>query len=166
MAPSAWTASGTRSPLSGGAATGWSRRLPAAEADAAVHRLVMAMLIVCAIALIPATLAAWLAARRALKPLSQIAHRATRVTEGDLSVRMGPVATHDEIAEVAIAIDAMLDRLQSAFDSQRRFVHDASHELRTPLTIARGHLEVALPADADLGGAGRPWRWRSARSTA
>jgi signal transduction histidine kinase len=62
---------------------------------------------------------------------------------------MGPVATHDEIAEVAIAIDAMLDRLQTAFDSQRRFVHDASHELRTPLTIARGHLEVAVPANAD-----------------
>ena len=123
--------------------------VPAAEADAAVHRLVMAMLIVCAVALIPATLAAWLAARRALHPLSQIAHRATRVTGGDLSVRMGPVATHDEIAEVAVAIDAMLDRLQTAFDSQRRFVHDASHELRTPLTIARGHLEVALPADAD-----------------
>jgi signal transduction histidine kinase len=84
-----------------------------------------------------------------LHPLSEIAHRATRVTGGDLSVRMGPVATHDEIAEVAIAIDAMLDWLQTAFDSQRRFVHDASHELRTPLTIARGHLEVAVPANAD-----------------
>ena len=87
------------------------------------------------------------------------------MTEGDLSVRMGPVATHDEIAEVAIAIDAMLDRLQAAFDSQRRFVHDASHELRTPLTIARGHLEVALPAEADLE-VREPCRWRSARSTA
>ena len=53
----------------------------------------IAMLIVRAVALIPATLAAWLAARRALRPLSQIAHRATRVTGGDLSVRMGPVAT-------------------------------------------------------------------------
>jgi signal transduction histidine kinase len=123
--------------------------LPSAESEAAVHRLVMAMLIVCAVALIPATVAAWLAARRALAPLSDIAHRATRVTGGDLSVRMGPSTTHDEIAEVALAIDAMLDRLQSAFEAQRRFVHDASHELRTPLTIARGHLEVAVPPDAD-----------------
>jgi signal transduction histidine kinase len=123
--------------------------LPVAEAEAAVHRLVMAMLIVCAIGLIPATVAAWFAARRALAPLSQIAHRATRVTGGDLSMRVGPVATHDEIAEVAVALDAMLDRLESAFEAQRRFVHDASHELRTPLTIARGHLEVALPAESD-----------------
>jgi signal transduction histidine kinase len=119
--------------------------LPVAEADAAVRRLLDAMLIVCLIGLLPATAAAWWAARRALSPLSRIALRASRVTAGDLSVRMGPVTTRDEIGEVATAIDAMLDRLEVAFAAQRQFIHDASHELRTPLTIARGHLEVALP---------------------
>ena len=122
--------------------------IPVAEAQAAVHRLLMAMLIVCAIGLVPATLAAWWAARRALSPLSNIAQRASRVTAGDLSVRMGPARTGDEIGEVATAIDAMLDRLQEAFDAQQRFIDDASHELRTPLTIARGHLETALPDKA------------------
>jgi len=121
--------------------------LPVAEANAGVSRLLDAMLIVGLIGLVPATAAAWLMARRTLSPLSQIAQSASRVNAGDLSVRMGPVTTHDEIAEVATAIDAMLDRLESAFSAQRRFVHDASHELRTPLTIARGHLEVALPWD-------------------
>ncbi len=119
--------------------------LPVAEADAAVSRLLDAMLIVCLIGLLPATAAAWWAARRALSPLSRIAQRASRVTAGDLSLRMGPVTTRDEIGDVATAIDAMLDRLEVAFAAQRQFVHDASHELRTPLTIARGHLEVALP---------------------
>ena len=123
--------------------------LPVAEADAAVSRLLDAMLIVCLIGLLPATAAAWWAARRALSPLSRIAQRASRVTAGDLSVRMGPVTTRDEIGDVATAIDAMLDRLEVAFAAQRQFVHDASHELRTPLTIARGHLEVALPGDGD-----------------
>jgi signal transduction histidine kinase len=61
---------------------------------------------------------------------------------------MEPGRTRDEISEVSTAIDAMLDRLQEAFDSQQRFIDDASHELRTPLTIARGHLETALPVDA------------------
>jgi heavy metal sensor kinase len=121
--------------------------VPVAEADAGVRRLLDAMLIVCLIGLLPATAAAWWVARRALRPLSRIAQRASRVTAGDLSVRMGPVTTRDEIGEVATAIDAMLERLEVAFAAQRQFVHDASHELRTPLTIARGHLEVALPAD-------------------
>ena len=39
-------------------------------------------------------------------------------------------------------MDAMLDRLQSAFAAQERFISDASHELRTPLTIMKGHLQV------------------------
>jgi two-component system OmpR family sensor kinase len=121
--------------------------LPVAEADASVGRLLDAMLIVGLIGLVPATALAWLVARRALHPLSRIAQRASRVTAGDLSVRMGPVTTRDEIGEVATAIDAMLDRLEVAFAAQRQFVHDASHELRTPLTIARGHLEVALPGE-------------------
>ena len=122
----------------------FARRRPAAEAEAGVRTLLDAMLIVCLVGLVPATGAAWLVTRRALAPLSRIAQRASRVTAGDLSVRMGPVRSHDEIADVAIAIDAMLDRLEGAFAAQRRFVHDASHELRTPLTIARGHLETAL----------------------
>lgn len=121
--------------------------LPVAEANASVGRLLDAMLIVGLIGLLPATVLAWLVARRALSPLSRIAQRASRVTAGDLSVRMGPVTTRDEIGEVATAIDAMLGRLEVAFAAQRQFVHDASHELRTPLTIARGHLEVALPSE-------------------
>ena len=119
--------------------------VPTTEANAGIQKLLDAMLIVCVIGLVPATAAAWLVTRSALSPLSRIAQRASRVTAGDLSVRMGPVKTHDEIADVATAIDGMLDRLEVSFAAQRRFVHDASHELRTPLTIARGHLEVAQP---------------------
>jgi signal transduction histidine kinase len=36
----------------------------------------------------------------------------------------------------------MLDRLEAAFATQRRFLDDAGHELRTPITIIRGHLEL------------------------
>jgi signal transduction histidine kinase len=48
----------------------------------------------------------------------------------------------DEVATLATTFNEMLDRLERAFETQRRFVDDAGHELKTPLTIARGHLEL------------------------
>ena len=54
----------------------------------------------------------------------------------------------DELHELADTFDEMLERLDSAFASQKRFVADASHELRTPLTVLRTEVEVAL-ADPD-----------------
>ena len=50
----------------------------------------------------------------------------------------------DELHELADTFDEMLERLDSAFASQKRFVADASHELRTPLTVLRTEVEVAL----------------------
>ena len=50
----------------------------------------------------------------------------------------------DEIKELADTFDAMIERLDTSFDGQRRFVANASHELRTPLTINRALLEVAV----------------------
>jgi hypothetical protein len=50
----------------------------------------------------------------------------------------------DEVAELADTFDAMLDRLQAAFDTQRRFVANASHELRTPLAVIRTEVDVTL----------------------
>jgi len=38
----------------------------------------------------------------------------------------------------------MLERLDAAFTTQRRFVADASHELRTPLTVMRTAIDVTL----------------------
>ena len=55
------------------------------------------------------------------------------------------------MAELAATFDAMLDRLQAAFDAQRRFVANASHELRTPLAVMRTEVDVTLAdPDADV----------------
>ncbi len=118
--------------------------VPSSDAEAEIRRLLRAMLLVGLVALVPTMFAAWLAAGRALAPLSRIADRAASITAGDMSGRVGPLGTHDEVARLATSIDAMLGRLERAFAAQTRLVHDASHELRTPLTIARGNLEVAL----------------------
>src|SRR5262249_46242142 len=61
----------------------------------------------------------------------------------DLSERL-PIAGHDEFSELSSSFNAMLARLEEAFESQRRFTADASHELRTPLSIIRANTNLAL----------------------
>ncbi|MBR8835145.1 MAG: HAMP domain-containing protein [Stigonema ocellatum SAG 48.90 = DSM 106950] len=84
---------------------------------------------------------AWLVAGQVLAPLRLLTETAHSIGESDLTRRI-PVEGVDEIAELTITFNEMLDRLQTAFASQRAFINDASHELRTPITIIRGHLEL------------------------
>ena len=84
---------------------------------------------------------AWLLADRVLRPVTAVTETARSISGGDLSRRI-PVSGHDEIAVLGETFNEMLARLQTAFETQRRFVDDAGHELRTPITIVRGHLEL------------------------
>ncbi len=86
----------------------------------------------------------WLMAGRALAPLQRITGTARRVADRNLHERIALQGPDDEIKDLADTFDAMLERLDRAFDGQRRFVANASHELRTPLTINRTLIEVAL----------------------
>jgi signal transduction histidine kinase len=94
----------------------------------------------------------WVAGR-VLRPLSRVTAAARRIArrgEGSLDARtrLAPEGPRDELYELAATFDEMLDRLDAAFESQRRFTGNASHELRTPLAVSRTLLEVAL-ADPD-----------------
>jgi signal transduction histidine kinase len=86
----------------------------------------------------------WLLAGRALAPLQQITATARRVADGSLHERIAFDGRPDEVKDLADTFDAMLERLEGAFEGQRRFVANASHELRTPLAINRTLIEVAL----------------------
>jgi signal transduction histidine kinase len=108
---------------------------------AAVDQTVRVVAVVSVIVLLLAAGAAWLAAGRALAPLRQLTATVQGISEADLSGRID-VRGSDEVAELANRFNAMLDRLESAFASQRQFLDDVSHELRTPITIVRGHLEL------------------------
>jgi two-component system OmpR family sensor kinase len=93
------------------------------------------------LALAAAIAIAWLIAGRILAPVRQLERAARTVTESDLSHRL-EVNGDDELARLAGDFNAMLDRVESAFRTQRQFIDDAGHELRTPLTVIRGHLEL------------------------
>jgi len=87
-------------------------------------------------------LGSWFLLGRALAPVRRITETAAAISREDLSRRIEYQGPRDEIGELAGTMDGMLDRLQSAFQSQDRFISDVSHELRTPLTIVKGHLQV------------------------
>ncbi|WP_181157573.1 cell wall metabolism sensor histidine kinase WalK [Microbacterium sp. MYb62] len=96
-------------------------------------------------------IAFWLA-RRSLDRIGEVTAAARDISERDLGRRLDLPGPDDEIKELGDTIDGMLDRLQSAFTAQDRFVANASHELRTPLTTTRTALEIpleqgAVPAD-------------------
>ena len=95
-----------------------------------------------------AALLAWAVTGRVLRPLHEVTGAARRLSVESLGERIGLRGTRDEVTELAETFDAMLDRLQAAFDAQRRFVANASHELRTPLSVIRTELDVTL-ADPD-----------------
>ncbi len=86
----------------------------------------------------------WMVAGRVLAPLRTITARTRRISEQRLHERLALRGPRDELRELADTIDELLERLEAAFDAQRRFVANASHELRTPLAMMRTRLDVAL----------------------
>lgn len=80
-------------------------------------------------------------AERILAPVRVVTRTARSISDTDLSRRI-PVRGYDEIAELSGTFNEMLERLERAFATQRRFIDDAGHELRTPITVIRGHLDV------------------------
>jgi heavy metal sensor kinase len=85
----------------------------------------------------------WLATR-ALRPIDRITRTAQAISANDLTERIGRVGPADEVGRLATTFDQMLDRLQAAFERERRFTADAAHELRTPLAAIKGRIGVTL----------------------
>ncbi len=90
----------------------------------------------------------WFVAGRVLAPIGRITAVARDITATDLSRRIDLRGPPDELKELADTFDAMIQRLDDAFEGQRRFIQEASHELRNPLAVIRTNLDVAL-ADPD-----------------
>jgi len=90
----------------------------------------------------------WLASGRALQPVRSITEAARLASELRLGQRLALTGPDDEFKQLADTFDVMLERLDAAFTSQKRFVANAAHELRTPLTAMRTAIEVTLSKPA------------------
>jgi signal transduction histidine kinase len=86
----------------------------------------------------------WYMSGRVLRPVRVITETARRASEQHLGERLALTGARDELKELADTFDDMLERLDAAFATQRRFVANASHELRTPLTVMRTAIDVTL----------------------
>ena len=123
-----------------------THNVSASRAD--LRELMITYVLLAALSLIIiAGLASWVAGRL-LSPVRRLRDTARGISDGDLGGRL-EVTGHDDLSDLQQTFNDMLDRLESAFVTQRQFLDDAGHELRTPLTVLRGHLEVIDPTDAN-----------------
>jgi len=93
----------------------------------------------------------WVMSGRVLRPVRVITETARRASEQHLGERLALTGARDELKELADTFDGMLERLDAAFATQRRFVANASHELRTPLTVMRTAIDVTLAKPSPTG---------------
>ena len=110
----------------------------------ALDRLVRVFLLGGPLALALVTLAGYLLAASALRPVEAMRRRAASIGASTPGARLPLPRSRDELSRLAETLNEMLARLESAVEHERRFVDDASHELRTPLTLLRAELELAL----------------------
>ncbi|MDP9072201.1 MAG: ATP-binding protein [Actinomycetota bacterium] len=112
--------------------------------EATLHQLVVRSAQALGLMAVASVGLGWVVAGRVLQPLHAITAAAKRLSEENLDERIALQGPEDELKELADTFDAMLGRLEAAFQSQRRFVANASHELRTPLSITRTVVDVTL----------------------
>jgi len=79
-----------------------------------------------------------------LRPLRTMNTAIKRISARNVHERLALRGPRDELRNLGDAVDGLLERLDSAFDAQKRFVANAAHELRTPLTLEHALLEESL----------------------
>lgn len=84
-----------------------------------------------------------------LRPLRNIIKSVKKIKAENLHLRLDIKNGSDEMTQLAQTFNNMLNRLETAFETQNNFISNASHELRTPLTIVSGEVELALKTNTD-----------------
>lgn len=125
----------------------WLRgTVSAAEGHLQLSAIVRFSLVLMPLLMLLAVFGGYLIAGRFLAPVKQITQTAAQIGQGsDLKRRIGLTdGKEDELHELANTFDAMFERLETSFETERQFTSDASHELRTPMSVILAECEYTL----------------------
>lgn len=86
----------------------------------------------------------YILSRSTLKPIRSIVKEAEKITASRINKRLPVKNEQDELGELCITFNALLERLEQSFNSQKMFVSNVSHELRTPMAALTAELDLAL----------------------
>ena len=95
-------------------------------------------------------LVGWLMARRAMSGVERVTQAASRIGKGDLSRRVAAGHEGQEIDALAMAFNAMLERIQALVNELREVTDNVAHDLRSPITRIRGIAEITLSGEQDV----------------
>lgn len=118
--------------------------IPADDAVETLHDFRVYLLMFAPLLLLVAAGGGYWLSRRALSPVDSLVRTAREVSGANLSSRLQKLETGDELQRLSDTLNAMLDRIESAFQRITQFTADASHELRTPVSLIRTEAELAL----------------------
>jgi signal transduction histidine kinase len=111
---------------------------------AMLHQLAIQSAIALGIMLVASLVLGWIIAGRVVRPIRIITQTAQNISATSLHERLAVTGPDDELKKLGDTIDALLARLEAAFEAQRHFTANASHELRTPLTVMRAVMQMTL----------------------
>jgi signal transduction histidine kinase len=118
----------------------------AIDSEGIMHlkKLETILIVVCLLSFVLFSVAGWVFAGRALKPIANVVKRVEDISFTSINLRVPEGNGTDEIGKLAKTFNSMLERLQTSINVQKDFIANASHELRTPLTSINGQIEVLL----------------------
>lgn len=85
--------------------------------------------------------------RHFFDPMREMIDKVKQISTENIHLRLKEPENNNEISELASTFNDLLNRIETAFETQKNFISNASHELATPLTAIMGEADVALIKD-------------------